>query len=445
MRMGNLDFDIAIITSYHQDVLAAEWFFAMKNEGKKCAIITPNPNEYATLNKQGVIALYLKSYFPNEIPDKATIEGYFRELGIADLTRFVSTEKSYYQQSDAHLIKYSYRYAKAFEELFRHISVGAIVHPVQGGEVIRRSASLVANRSQVHVMYLGETFIPGTVNLYSDEYRTVLKPIVHRELPEQQAKEIVEDKINRKEVVYYETEKRRFVSTPLIIKMFNLLRDGNWNIIRAYIARKKVISVDYLVREMYTRFTGIFKKFDPNQRYFYLPFNVDAESELFIRNYEYVDQVGAVEKLSQGLPTGYKLYVKIHPGREGHLSISSYKRLAKIKNVVPLQGRVNSFDVVRHSQGVVLISSTVGLESYIMGKPTCIIGHWPYAVYGNFIRTSNLREVFTKILEHSVSNDPVRFLQNLYRETVDGSLYAGSVEFNVLVDSILTMTYLKNE
>jgi len=445
MRIDKLNFDIAIITSYHQDVLAAEWFFAIKSVGKKCVIITPNPNEYATLRKQGVTTLYLKNYFPKEIPVKAIIKEYFEERGIADLTRFVATEKSYYQQNYAHLIKYAYKYAMAFEELFRQVSVGAIVHPVQGGEVVRRTASLVANRSGVHVMYLGETFIPGTVNLYSDEYRTVLKPVIHRELPGERAREIVSDKVNRKEVVYYETEKRRFIGTPLIVKMFNLLRDGNWNIIRAYITRKKVISVDYLVREMYTRFAGIFKEFNPDQKFFYLPFNVDAESELFIRNYEFVDQVGVVEKLSKVLPSGYKLYVKIHPGREGHLSISSYKRLAKIKNVVPMRGSVNSFDVVKQCQGVVLISSTVGLESYLMGKPTCIIGHWPYAVYGNFICPSDLNETFTRIQEHSVPNDPVQFLQNLYRETVDGSIYAGLDDFNALVNSIFTMTYLRNE
>lgn len=438
-------YDIAIISSYHQDVLSAEWFFAMESQGKKCIIITPNPNEHHTLKKQGAKSLYLKEFFPSKVPSRKMIEEYFRGKGIDDLAKYVSTEKSYYQQSNSHLSRYAFKYACAFEALFAKVSIETIIHPVQGGEVVRRTASLISNSLGINVIYLGETFIPGTVNLYSDEYRTVLKPIVDRYLTRERAQEIVDDKVRRKPVIYYETERRRFIQTSMPVKIFNLLRDGNWNIIRAYITRKKIISIDFLIREAYTRVFGVFKTFDPNDKYFYMPFNVNAESELFIRNYDFIDQVSVVDNLAKGLPDGYKLYVKIHPGREGHLSISSYRRLVKIKNVVPLIGKVNSFEVVEKSQGVVLISSTVGLESYIMGKPTCVIGHWPYVVYGNFITVNNLKEAFNTIQSRSTPNDPARFLQNLYKETVDGSLYAGSDDFVALINSILTMTYLRNK
>jgi len=437
-------FDLAVISSYHQETLSAEWFFTIAALNKSSILVTPNPNEYNTLKKHGVKVAYLNDYFPKSVPGKASIREYFAKKGITDLVAYVATERSYYQQSNDHLIHYAYKYAYAFEKFYDSISVKTVLHPVQGGEVIRRTASLTANERSIPVIYLGETFVPGTVNLYSDEYRTVLKPIVPRELPESKAKSIIEDKINRKPVVYYETEKRRFVPTPMFEKMVTLVKEGNWNILRAYFARKKVISVDYLIREGYTRLSGVFKRFDPSEKYFYLPFNVEAESELYIRNPGFVDQVAVVEKLAKHLPDGYKLYVKTHPGREGHLSIDSYKRLTKIRNVVPLEGDVNSFDVVKHSQGVVLASSTVGLESYIMGKPTCIIGHWPYAVYGNFIRVKDFSEVFTKMLSPAKANDPVRFVQNVYRESVDGSIYADSNAFKALVKSLFTMTYLKD-
>jgi capsule polysaccharide modification protein KpsS len=437
-------FDLAVISSYHQEILSAEWFFTISALNKRCILVTPNPNEYAMLKKQGVTVAYLKDFFPERIPGRKQIQEYFNNKGVFDLVEYVGTERSYYQQSNAHLIRYTYKYAYAFEKFYQSIKIKTVLHPVQGGEIIRRTASLIANEQSIPVIYLGETFIPGTVNLYSDEYRTVLKPIVPRELPEEKAKSIIEDKINRKRVVYYETEKRRFVPTPMFEKMYNLVKDGNWNIIRAYIARKKVISVDFLIREIYTRLAGVFKKFDPSEKYFYLPFNVDAESELYIRNPGFIDQVAAVGRLAKHLPDGYKLYVKTHPGREGHLTIDSYRRLVKLKNVIPLKGNVNSFDVVKHSQGVVLASSTVGLESYIMGKPTCIIGHWPYAAYGNFIRVKNFNEVFQKMLSPDKPNDPIRFVQNVYKESVDGGIYADSKDFKALVESLFKMTYLKD-
>jgi hypothetical protein len=428
-------YDMAIISSYHQEILAADWFFNVKALNRTCLIITPNPNEFVTLSKQGVDVVYLGPYFPEKIPSISAIIEYFAQLGIDDLKDFVATEKSYYQQSDRHLFKYAYKYCVAYDKLFKEFKINTALHTVQGGEVLRRAASMIASRNSMNVIYLGETFIPKTVNLYSDEYRTVLKPQGVREMSEDNARQLIEDKINRKPVVYYETEKRQFINTPLFTKFYRLLRDGNWNIIRAYFMRKKVLFVDYIIRETYTRLAGTFKPFDPGQKYFYLPFNVDAESELFIRNSQFSDQVSLVARLSKALPKGYKLYVKTHPGREGHLAVSSYRRLSKLTNVVALPSKVNSFDVVKSSQGVVMVSSTVGLESYIMGKPTCVVGWWPYVVYGNFIK-STPEQAFQALLENKKQNDPVKFVQNVYRDTIDGTFYGGSEELKTLIKNL---------
>jgi len=437
-------FDIAIIASYHQEILAAEWFFTIKELGKKCLIITPNPNEFNTLKKQNINVVYLNDYFPDSVPSQAEIKRYFSEHKVADLEAYVATEKSYYEQSNSHIFHYAYKYASAFDKLYDTISITTVLHGAQGGEVVRRVASLMADKHSINVIYLGEMFIPNTINLYSDEFRTVLKPVVKRELPAEEAQKIIDDKISRKPVIHYGTEKRKYVGTPLIEKFYNLIKDGNWNIIRAYFIRKKIISLDYLKREIYTRLFGVFKDFKPDEKYFYMPYNVVAESEIYIRNAAFSDPVSVTEKLAKNLPAGFKLYVKIHPGIEGHLSIEAYRRLVKIENVVPLKGSVNSFDVVKHSQGVILVSSTVGLESYIMGKPTCIIGHWPYTPYGNFIVAPDLNEVFDKIMASPKPNDPVRFIQNVYKESIDGSLYGNAEQFKLMVKNIFDMTYLRD-
>lgn len=436
--------DMAIISSYHQDVLSVDWVLTVQEYGKSAAVITPNPNEYEMLIAQGAKAIYLNHYFPTGKPSSETIQKFFEERGVHDLKDYVATEKSYYFQSDEHLIDYAYKYAFAFERIYAEKSITTILHPVQGGEVVRRTASLIAHLRSVNVIYLGETFIPGTMNLYSDEYRTLLKPTGPRELSAEKAKTIIDDKVNRKPVIFYSTERRKFKGTPMLKKMYTLVKEGNWNIIAAYIARKKSLSVDFLIKDGYVKLNGLFQAFDPNQKYFYYPFNVDAESELFIRNPGFVDQVAVIEKLAKVLPEGYKLYVKTHPGVDGHLSVDSYKRLVKIKNVVPLKSTVNSFDVVKHSQGVVMASSTVGLESYIMGKPTCVIGFWPYVIYGNFIEVKEFNETFKRILAHNTPNDPVTFIQNLYRDTIDGSIYGGADAFKLLIKNLFESTYLKN-
>src|SRR5690606_5461756 len=194
----------------------------------------------------------------------------------------------------------------------------------------------------------------------------------------------------------------------------------------AYLGHKKILLLEDPFKDFVTGILRTFKAVEDRGNYFYFPFNVEAESELFIRNRQFADQIRLVQELSSSIPEGYKLYVKPHPGKQGHLSLQGYRKLRRLANVVLLNPRENRFDVVAKSRGVIIISSTVGLESYIMGKPTCILGNWPYVEYGNFVRPRNLEDAFRELLQFDQAKiDPVRFVQNVYKDTVDGSLYAG--------------------
>jgi hypothetical protein len=53
--------------------------------------------------------------------------------------------------------------------------------------------------------------------------------------------------------------------------------------------------------------------------------------------------------------------------------------------------------------------------------------------------------VFKSLLSPPLANNPIRFVQNVYAESVDGSLYADAADFKALVNSLFTMTYLKDK
>jgi len=433
-------FDLAIISPYHEDVLSFEWYTTIRYLGKKGVIITPNPNEHQKLLKLGARSLYLNDYFPAHVPGLSKIKDYFGTKGIHNVEVYCETERAYYKQPIHHIVRYAYKYAVAFETLFTQFAIRSILHPVQGGEVVRRTATLIATQKAIRVIYLGETFIPGTVNLYSDEYRTLLRPTVKRSFPEESAKEFIRDKLEKKPVIFYQTEQRGYVQTPMFKKLINLIKGDNWNILRAYLGHKWILQVDDPFKNFITKMQRTFQSTLAEEKYFFFPFNVEAESELFIRNRQFADQINLIEQLSGAVPQGYKLYVKPHPGKEGHLSLGAYNRLKNLRNVVLMDPRKNSFDLVNNSVGAIMIASTVGLESYIMGKPTCILGNWPYVEYGNFVRPGNPKDAFSELLQFDqVKIDPVKFVQNVYKDTVDGSLYAGQEDFKALVNSLFTM------
>jgi hypothetical protein len=435
--MKKIAFDIALICAYHEERMASSWFNAIKENGKRCLIITPNYNEFIALKEQTIDVLYLNDFAPQETPSINKMESYFNERGVASIKDFISTEKAYYGLPSRFIKQAAYRYAVAFEKLFDQFNIKCILHPVQGGEVVRSAASLIAPLKSVKVFYLGETFIPNTMNLYLDEMRTLIRVNRPEKLTNQQAEEFIKEKLKRKPVIFYETTLQDYVVTPLYKKALRLIKAGNWNIIHAYFSYKKIIHIDRRLKDIYSKLSNTFSAFDPSKKYFYYPFNVDAESELFIRNKEFVDQASTIEKLATYLPEEYMLYVKTHPGVEGHLSIRSYTRLKKLKNVVILHSKINSFNVVQNSKGVIIVSSTVGLESFIVNKPTCIIGNWPYHIYSNFIVTKDLSEVFDKLLNHSEPNEAIEFVKGLYNDTIDGTIYGSKENFKTLVASFL--------
>ena len=440
------NYDIALINSYHGDPLSSEWFNTIQEKGKRCIILTPNPNEYATLKQQKIEVIYLNDYFPSTIPSEAAIKKYFLDLGITDFANYILNEQAYYNQSLPSIKKVAYQYAYAYHAILDKFSIDCFLHFTQGGEVIRRVATLIAENRKIKVLYLGETFIPGTMTMYSDENRTLIDPRHNRILKPTEIQEIIRSKIEKKTVVNYETDKRAHQPIPFLNKIFNHIVDKNWYIIKAYLVHKRMLHIDPFVKKTYLKSLNFYQTLDAlsNEKYFYYPLNVGAESELYIRNPDFVDQVGAVERLAAHIPEGFKLFVKTHPSKEGFLPLKDYFRLKALKNVHILDPRSNSYDIVKKSQGVLLVSGTIALEGYLIGKPICIMGHWPFKKMGDFILVNSLSEVFSKILQfHGQRITPEDLIVNLYAYSFMGSVYSNKREFEILVGEIIEL--LKRE
>lgn len=436
-----MKYDVALINSYHGDPLSPEWYFEIKRLGKRCVIITPNPNEYESLLNQNVEVIYLNKFFSGASPGFQAIEKYFNSLGIENFKAYILNEQAYYGQSINTVARLSYQYLKAYEAIFKEYNFGCILHFTQGGEVARRIPTFLAHRNSIPVIYLGETFIPGTMTLYSDEYRTLINPNHGRILELHEIEEIIKSKLEKKAVISYDSDKRSHKPIALYKKVINYIRDKNWYIVRTYFVHKRMLHIDPYFKKIYLKMSRIYG--NPNMaqdKYFYYPLNVGAESELFIRNSDFIDQVGNVQQLAAYLPVGFKMYVKTHPSKEGLLSIKDYHRLSKLKNVVLLRPEINSYELVKKSCGVLLVTGTIAQEAYLMKKPVLIMGNWPFKNFGKFADAERKEEVFEKLLNFDTeATEPSEFIQNLYRYSVQGSAYSNKQDFDKLVNEIILL------
>ena len=86
------------------------------------------------------------------------------------------------------------------------------------------------------------------------------------------------------------------------------------------------------------------------------------------------NQIEVITNIAKSLPNGYNLYVKEHPFmviREWR-SISDYKQIMSLPNVMLIHPSVKSQDIIKKSSLVISIKSTTSLEAAFYNKPSII-------------------------------------------------------------------------
>ncbi len=130
--------------------------------------------------------------------------------------------------------------------------------------------------------------------------------------------------------------------------------------------------LDKFRRKVYLNF-GV--KADLNERYVFFPTQVRSDTQLRINSD--IDNIEAIKIITE--QESIPVFVKIHPAESDAELIKKYKELeneGKIKIV-----NNNTIELIKNSQKVYTINSTVGLESMILNKDTTVLGR---AIYSNF-------------------------------------------------------------
>jgi capsule polysaccharide export protein KpsC/LpsZ len=144
-----------------------------------------------------------------------------------------------------------------------------------------------------------------------------------------------------------------------------------------------------------------------------------------------VDQASLIEQIADSLPHGYDLVLKEHPMSIGRNTLSLLRRLRRIPNVRLVEPYTSSHDLVQRAEAVAVISSTVGLEALMHGKPVLTLGQPFYSGYGVTLDVDSFREIRTKVpelLEFRPDRErTLRFLHAAMRRCYEGA--------PVLVDS----------
>ncbi|MEA2348599.1 MAG: hypothetical protein QOG62_2386 [Thermoleophilaceae bacterium] len=308
------------------------------------------------------------------------------------------------------------RHVMAFERIF-DIWDPEVVVPEVGNETIRRAAHLVGLRHGSPVLFLFYTIFPDPLRLYVD---TMDAPIVEPDA-------VVE--LSPAERASVEEFASSFIARNKPIRDYRRAMPGLSQ--GRSLARHLAVSVlydrgnEYLRPIQWTagairdavralRARTQYQSPRSGRPYVYFPLHIVDDYKLKAVIPHCIDQLSIVKQVAQALPHGYDLVVKEHPMSVGRTPIRTLRELNRIGNVRLVGAKTSSHELIREACAVTVISSTVGLEALLHGKPVLTIGRPFYSGFGvtrDLDGPSGIREAVPRLLRDEPDRERIlRFL-----------------------------------
>jgi hypothetical protein len=290
---------------------------------------------------------------------------------------------------------------RALERVFDDVRPDVLV-PEVGNETIRVAAHLIGLQSGIPVLFLLYTIFPDPLRLYVD---TLHAPIAAadeiRELSDEEREEV---EAFRRSFIAAAKPIREHRRVPIEARRAKVFAD--------HVRRKATVDRDndYLRpwRLLHTNASEwararaarpFYDRLDPSRPFVYFPLHVTDDYKITRIIPHCRDQVSLVEQVADALPVGYDLVLKEHPMSLGRNSIGLLRRLRRRPNVRLVQPYTSSHELIQRSAGVVVISSTVGLEALLYDKPVLTLGDPFYAGFGVTLDVHSFAEIAERVPE----------------------------------------------
>jgi hypothetical protein len=173
-------------------------------------------------------------------------------------------------------------------------------------------------------------------------------------------------------------------------------------------AKRKKSSTQLNALKYYIRYNlqkKYYKKPLENQRYLLFPLHFQPEASTLTKATDFENQINTIEILAKNIPGEFMLYVKEHYAKLGHRDMLFYKLLKKFSNVRLIDPWIDSHSLIKKSDGVIVLTSTVGWEALIYGKPVFILGNVFYETFKYSVKVDNIFKLSKLIKEKLKEND----------------------------------------
>ena len=152
-----------------------------------------------------------------------------------------------------------------------------------------------------------------------------------------------------------------------------------------------------------------FEKPMDGDKYFLYPLHYHPESSTSVKAPLCIDELSVIRNLAFSLPFGYRLYVKDHPSAFALPRTDFYRQVADLPNVKFISPTENTKLLIKRSEAIITLTSTVGYEGVLLNKRVFLLGSDAYEFHPNVIRLSDPQEYHTLLsywINQPLVNDP---------------------------------------
>lgn len=122
--------------------------------------------------------------------------------------------------------------------------------------------------------------------------------------------------------------------------------------------------------------------------YVFIALHKQPEASIDVIGRYYEDQLMNILNVWRALPQGWFVYVKEHTNAIGDRSYGFYKKLQALSNVVLLDEKADSHQLILSAQAVVTVSGTVAYEAALLGKRSFTFGPCFFNIFENCSRVT---------------------------------------------------------
>jgi len=174
--------------------------------------------------------------------------------------------------------------------------------------------------------------------------------------------------------------------------------------------------------------------------YYLYPLHFHPESSTSIHARHYVDEYVTIKNIAFNLPQRTVLYVKDHLSAAGFPSVAFYKQLTQLPNVKIIAPDENTKQLILRARGVITLTSTVGFEAVVLGKPVYVLGDVFYDFHPLCRKMNSWNDLFPLLTTDAPSSgsdsESFDFLAAYWQCTLPGTLRIGRI---VAPNPILTI------